>query len=96
MRNIPYGRQSIDDEDVESVCSVLRSDWLTQGPKVREFEEALCEECGAKYCILVANGTMALELACLAIDISHGKVGLASPISLMASALSKHTYIILS
>jgi UDP-4-amino-4,6-dideoxy-N-acetyl-beta-L-altrosamine transaminase len=86
MRDIPYGRQSIDDEDIESVCSVLRSDWLTQGPKVREFEEALCEKCGAKYCILVANGTMALQLACLAIDICHGKTGLTSPISFMASA----------
>jgi perosamine synthetase len=86
MRNIPYGRQSIDDEDIESVCSVLRSDWLTQGPKVREFEEALCEKCGARYCILVANGTMALQLACLAIDISPGKIGLTSPISFMASA----------
>ena len=86
MKNIPYGRQSIDDTDIESVCSVLRSEWLSQGPKIREFEEALCEKCGAKYCILVANGTMALQLACLAMDMSHGKTGLTSPISFMASA----------
>jgi perosamine synthetase len=86
MVNIPYGRQSIDDEDIEAVCSVLRSDWLTQGPKVREFEEALCEKYGAKYCILAANGTMALQLACLATDICPGKIGLTSPISFMASA----------
>jgi len=86
MRNIPYGRQSIDEEDIEAVCSVLRSDCLTQGPKVREFEEALCKKCGAKYCVLVANGTMALHLACLAIDVAPGQAGLTSPISFMASA----------
>jgi len=86
MKNIPYSRQSIDDGDIESVCSVLRSNWLTQGPKVGEFEEALGEKYGAKHCILVANGSLALQLACLAIDISKGKIGITSPISFMASA----------
>jgi len=86
MKHIPYGKQSIDDKDIESVCSVLRSEWLTQGPKVGEFEEALCEKYGVKHCILTANGTMALQLACMAIDMSHGKIGLTSPISFMASA----------
>lgn len=86
MRSIPYGRQSIDDEDIDSVCYVLRSDWLTQGPKVKEFEDALCERCGANHCILVANGTTALQLSCLAMDVSPGKIGLTSPISFMASA----------
>ena len=85
-RVIPYGRQSIDEKDVAAVCSVLRSDWLTQGPKVREFEKALEDYCGAKYCIAVCNGTAALHLACLALGIGQGDVGLTSPITFMASA----------
>lgn len=83
---IPYGRQSINEEDIEAVCSVLKSDWLTQGPKVREFEAALADQCGAKHCIVVSNGTMALHLACLALDIEEQDVGLTSPISFLASA----------
>ena len=83
--NISYGKQSIDENDVEAVCSVLRSNWLTQGPKVREFEEALADYCGAKYCIAVCNGTAALHLACLALDIGSGDIGLTSPITFMAS-----------
>ena len=65
MTVIPYGKQSISEEDIEAVCSVLRSDWLTQGPKVKEFEEALAERCGAGHCVTVSNGTLALHLACL-------------------------------
>jgi len=86
MEIIPYSRQNINEEDIRAVCSVLRSDWLTQGSKVREFEEALCQEIGAKHCIVVANGTMALHLACMALDIGQGQIGLTSPISFMASA----------
>ena len=83
---IPYGRQSIIQEDIEAVISVLQSDWLTQGPKVKEFEEALAQQCGAKHCIAVANGTAALHLACLALDMGSGDLGLTSPISFLASA----------
>ena len=83
---IPYGRQSINDEDIQAVCAVLRSDRLTQGPKVKEFEEALADQCGARHCIVVSNGTVALHLACLALDIQPGDVGLTSPISFLASA----------
>lgn len=86
MRNIPYGKQSITEEDIEAVCSVLRSDWLTQGPKVQEFEEALAKECGARHCVLVSNGTMALHLACMALDFAPRDVGLTSPISFLSSA----------
>lgn len=86
MKPIPYSRQSITEEDIEAVCAVLRSDWLTQGPKVREFEEALAHECGAKHCVVVANGTMALHLACLALDIGKGDLGITSPITFLASA----------
>jgi perosamine synthetase len=85
-RKISYGKQSIDENDVQAVCSVLRSDWLTQGPKVHEFEKALAEYCGARYCIAVCNGTAALHLACLALDVGPGDVGLTSPITFMASA----------
>ncbi|MBW1767647.1 MAG: UDP-4-amino-4,6-dideoxy-N-acetyl-beta-L-altrosamine transaminase [Deltaproteobacteria bacterium] len=83
---IPYGRQSINEEDIREVCAVLRSDWLTQGPKVKEFEDALAEQCGASHCILVSNGTVALHLACLALEIGPGDIGLTSPISFLASA----------
>jgi len=86
MKNIPYGRQDINEEDIEAVCSVLRSDWLTQGPKVREFEDALAGQCGARHCILVTNGTMALHLACQALEVASGDRGLTSPISFVASA----------
>jgi len=83
---IPYGRQSISEEDIQAVVEVLRSDWLTQGPKVREFEQALCELTGAKHCIAVCNGTAALHLACLALGVGPGDVGITSPISFVASA----------
>jgi UDP-4-amino-4,6-dideoxy-N-acetyl-beta-L-altrosamine transaminase len=83
---IPYGRQSIDEEDIAAVVEVLRSDWLTQGPKVKEFEEALASRCGAKHCVAVANGTVALHLACLALAVKEGDVGITSPLSFVASA----------
>jgi UDP-4-amino-4,6-dideoxy-N-acetyl-beta-L-altrosamine transaminase len=83
---IPYGRQSITQDDVEAVIEVLRSDWLTQGPKVKEFEEAVAKQCGVKHCVAVANGTAALHLACLSLDISPGDWGVTSPISFLASA----------
>jgi len=85
-QQISYGKHSIDENDVQAVCSVLRSDWLTQGPKGREFEEALAEYCGAKYCIAVCNGTAALHLSCLALGVGPGDIGLTSPITFMASA----------
>ncbi|MBW2029635.1 MAG: UDP-4-amino-4,6-dideoxy-N-acetyl-beta-L-altrosamine transaminase [Deltaproteobacteria bacterium] len=83
---MPYSRQSINQDDIEAVCSVLRSDWITQGPKVKEFEEALAEQCGAKHCIVVSNGTVALQLACMALEIGPGDLGLTSPLSFLASA----------
>ena len=86
MKPIPYSRQSISEEDINAVVEVLRSDWLTQGPKVREFEEALAHECGAKHCVVVANGTMALHLACLALGVGPGDLGITSPITFLASA----------
>ncbi|PIF03814.1 MAG: UDP-4-amino-4,6-dideoxy-N-acetyl-beta-L-altrosamine transaminase [Arcobacter sp.] len=63
MNFIPYGKQSIDKKDISSVMEVLKSDFLTTGSKVQEFEKALCKYTGAKYCVSVSNGTAALHLA---------------------------------
>jgi len=85
---IPYGKQSIDDKDVKSVTEVLRSDWLTQGSKIKEFEEALTDYCDAKYAVAVANGTAALHLANIAIGTKAGDKVITSPISFFASSNS--------
>lgn len=85
-RPLPYGKQSIDEDDVAAVVRVLRSDFLTQGPEVRRFEEALCEVTGARYAIAVANGTAALHLACLAAGVREGDDGITSTITFVASA----------
>ena len=69
---IPYGRQSIDEEDIQAVVGVLRSDWLTTGPKVDEFEGAFANFVGAKYAVAVCNGTAALHAAIYALGIEPG------------------------
>lgn len=86
MKNIPYGHQEVDREDIEAVVRVLRSDWLTQGPKVKEFEKALCGYTGAKYAVCVSSGTAALHLACLAAGIKNGDEAITSPMTFAASA----------
>jgi len=83
---IPYGRQKIDNEDIQAVCEVLRSDWLTQGPTVVDFENAVSEYCGARYAVAVANGTAALHLAALAAGFSSDDEVITSPITFVASA----------
>lgn len=85
-RFLPYGTQWIDADDVRAVKDVLRSAFLTQGPKVAEFEDALRERTGAKYAVAVANGTAALHLAVAALRIPRGKTGITSPITFAASA----------
>ncbi len=60
---LPYGHQWIDDEDIAAVAEVLKSDWITQGPKVNEFEAKVAEYCGAKYAVAVSSGTAALHAA---------------------------------
>jgi perosamine synthetase len=84
--SLPYGRQSIDDADVEAVVSTLRGDWLTQGPKIAEFEERLAELTGAKHAVAVANGTAALHLAALVAGVRPGDSGITSTITFLASA----------
>lgn len=85
-KNIPYGRQTISETDITAVCSVLRSDWLTQGPKIKEFEDVVAEYCGAKYAVAVSSGTAALHLACLAAGLGNGDILWTSPNTFVASA----------
>ena len=86
MRYIPYGRHTIDKEDIETIVKVLKSDWITQGPKIKEFEEALCAYTGAKYAVAVSSGTAALHIACLAAGIKKNEEVIISPITFVASA----------
>jgi hypothetical protein len=83
---IPYGRQNITDEDIQAVVETLKSDYLTQGPRIPEFEEAFAEYVGAKYAVAVANGTAALHLNCLALGVQPGDKVITSPITFAASA----------
>ena len=84
--NIPYARQSIDYRDIFSVVKTLRSDYLTQGPKIKEFEDAIAEYCGAKYAVAVSSGTAALHIACLAAGLGKGDTLWTSPNTFVASA----------
>lgn len=84
--NIPYGRQYIDEEDIQAVVDVLKSDYLTTGPKIEEFEHIVADYVGAKYAVAVANGTAALHAACLAAGIGPGDEVITSPITFAASA----------
>ncbi len=83
---LPYGRQWLDGDDIEAVVRVLRGDWLTQGPLVVAFEEALAAACGARHAVAVSSGTAALHLACLAAGVGPGDFGITSPITFVASA----------
>ena len=82
---IPYGRQFIDEEDIKAVVEALRSDFITQGPKVREFEEKLARYCGANYCVVFNSGTSALLGAYYACGISEGDEVITSPITFVAT-----------
>jgi dTDP-4-amino-4,6-dideoxygalactose transaminase len=84
--HIPYGRQDISEEDIASVVSVLRSDYLTQGPKVPEFEGRVAKYVGAKFAVAVNSATSALHIACLALGVEKGDVIWTSPITFVASA----------
>jgi UDP-4-amino-4,6-dideoxy-N-acetyl-beta-L-altrosamine transaminase len=86
MKPIPYGRQEIDEEDVQAVVDVLRSDFLTQGPAVPAFESAVTAYCGAAHGVAVNSATSALHLACLALGVGPGDSVWTSPITFVASA----------
>jgi perosamine synthetase len=83
---IPYGRQSIDEEDIRAVVEVLRSDWLTTGPKIAEFERAFANFVGAKEAVAVSNGTAALHAAMYALEIGPGDEVIVPPMTFAATA----------
>lgn len=83
---IPYGRQCIDEEDIQAVVEVLRSPFLTTGPKIAEFEKTVADYVGAKYAVAFSNGTAALHGACYAAGIDEGDEVITSPITFAASA----------
>lgn len=83
---IPYGRQNITQQDIDSVVAVLRSDWLTQGPLIAQFEQAVAAYCGARYAVAVSSATAALHIACLAAGLGAGHSLWTSPNTFVASA----------
>jgi perosamine synthetase len=78
---IPYGKQYIDEDDIKAVVEVLKSDWLTTGPKVREFEQAVADYVGAKYAVAVSSGTAALHCAMYALGIGAGDEVIVPPMT---------------
>lgn len=86
MSFIPYSKQFIDSEDIEEVVNVLKSDWLTQGPKSKEFEDDFCKFTNSKYSVAVSNGTAALHLACLILNIGPGDEVITTANTFLASA----------
>jgi len=83
---LTYGKQTIEEDDIEAVADVLRSDFLTTGPKVAEFENALADSTGASEAVVVGNGTQALHLACLAIGLGPGDLAIVPTITFLATA----------
>ncbi len=86
MNHIPYGKQDIDQHDIDSVVEVLRSDFLTQGPKVPDFEKSLISVTGAKYAIAANSATSALHISCMALELGPGDILWTSPITFVASS----------
>ena len=83
---IPYGKQSISEEDIQAVVDVLRSDFLTQGPTVEQFEQAVCRQVDSNYAVAVNSGTSALHIACKALGLGQGDILWTTPITFVASA----------
>lgn len=86
MTMIPYGRQDINQVDIDAVVDVLRSDFLTQGPAVPAFEKAVADYCGAQHVVAVNSATSALHIACLALGVGKGDIVWTTPITFVASA----------
>ena len=83
---IPYGRQYITDEDIQAVIETLRSDYLTQGPKIKEFETKFAEYVGARYAVAVNNATAGLHLSATALNVKPGDKVIVTPMTFAASA----------
>lgn len=86
MKSIPYGKQHIEQDDIDAVVKTLTADFLTQGPKVQEFEDKFAAYVGAKYAVAVNNATSGLHLAVLALDLKEGERVITTPITFAASA----------
>jgi len=86
MKPIPYGKQKITQEDIDAVVEALNSDYLTQGPKIKEFEAAFASYVNAKFAVAVSNGTAALHLCTLALNVKKGQKVITTPITFAASA----------
>jgi hypothetical protein len=86
MKPIPYGRQNITESDINAVIETLTSEYLTQGPKIKEFEEAFANYIGSKFAVAVANGTAALHLCALALEVKPCQKIITTPITFAASA----------
>ncbi len=86
MKIIPYGKQNITESDIDAVVNVLKSDYLTQGPSIKEFETAFSEYLGCKYSVAVSNGTAALHLAAMALGVNEHTNVITTPITFAASA----------
>ena len=86
MNPIPYGRQNINQDDIDEVIKVLKSDYLTQGPNLNLFEKKFSEYVGSKYSVAVSNGTAALHLSVLALGLKKGDKVITSPLTFVASA----------
>lgn len=83
---LPYGQQSIDDNDIMEVVKVLKSEWITTGPKVSEFEEELCKWLGCKHTVAVNSGTSALDIAVASLEIEKGSEVITTPFTFMATS----------
>lgn len=86
MKPIPYGKQNITEEDIQAVTEILKSDYLTQGPAIKKFEDAFANYAGSKYAVAVANGTAALHLCAMALGVKPGQKVITTPITFAASA----------
>src|SRR4051794_22828288 len=83
---LPYGRQAVTDEDIAAVVEGLRSDWLTTGPKIEEFEKAVADRVGAQYAVAFSSGTAALHGAVFAAGIGEGDEAITCPLTFAATA----------
>ncbi|PIW77910.1 MAG: UDP-4-amino-4,6-dideoxy-N-acetyl-beta-L-altrosamine transaminase, partial [Piscirickettsiaceae bacterium CG_4_8_14_3_um_filter_44_38] len=86
MNFIPYGKQAINQADIDAVVEVLHSDYLTQGPQVPLFEQTVADYCGVPYAVAVNSATSALHIACLALGLGEGDILWTSPNTFVASA----------
>jgi UDP-4-amino-4,6-dideoxy-N-acetyl-beta-L-altrosamine transaminase len=86
VKYIPYGRQDINQADIQAVVEVLQSDWLTQGPAIEQFEKTVADYCGAKYAVAVNSATSALHIACMAAGLGQNDILWTSPNTFVASA----------